>query len=1391
MFVFCVKRLFLDVNKTAVLLLFVLLFNLIHLNGADYQFRKAMSSNRLSHSSVQCLAKDSAGFIWIGTKDGLNRYDGYQFLAYKYDPDNNNSISNNEISCLAVQGDSILWVGTRGGGINRLGLKDGRIQRFAHHNYNGFVSDISIDYHGVVWAATPIGLLKYDVQANDFTNVTKGAVFRTQTNDSYIPGEPATVVDNILAMGNDRLMVATGGGIFSFDTKTSVFHEISPDLRYLSITSNIVEDKGGNIWIANYDGLLKLSKESQGAFYHIDRYSSKLKNPFHIQSDRVDDATVDKNGKLWFVVEGVGLAMMDGDHIVYVNSDKVAGSSLINRFLYDDRGVLWVGFDDSGLYYVDLSINPFKKLNIATDPSFGSELKKVKTLAQRNNHLFIGTSTGGVESYKVVDDDIGLHKSFHLAFDNQNLNKVIKALWVDDQNDIWVGTSLNSIIQYCSDGRVKYYKTNGYVFSLFEDDRKHLWYGTWGGGFGYIDRSTGQQQVYSNTPQELLGLSNDVVLSIKTTSYGFLLVGTKGGGLNVAPIQGVMERKSTFKSFKHDPESEFSIAHNDIYQIIETNLGDIWLGTGRGLVKVIPAPGQTLQQSLESGQVRFAGITGDDGLPGGIVSSLCEDHNGRLWMATSQGLCCYTEKDSSIVEFVPEGRESDYCYEGSSLIFHASSHRVFYGGLNGVVYFNPDSVFHKGVAFPVVFTDFSILNQKIVTGEKYNGRVILPNTIAFTREIKLKHHEKIISFEFASLKRMPKDKVRYKYRLLGFSQDWIQVNDLERKITFTNLEAGHYTLQVMANNDDGSWPAEATEMDIVVSPPFWFTAWAYAGYALVLILLLLAFRKYSLIRLKEKNKLHILELEHRKEVEISEAKIRFFTNVSHEIRTPLTLIYEPLKQLTSLSDLPDSAKELSGMVMRNMKRLLNQVNRLLEMRKMNEGEYVLQYSKVPIEQLLTRIMYEFEVALKIKNIDVKYNIPCEKELYADRQLLDTIIYNLVSNAIKFLPKENGVIEFDVVTSEEDASVKEGDIRLSISDNGPGIPDDEVGRVFDYFYQTKGVEKSNVGGSGIGLAIVKEYVDYHGGEVSVVNLPQGGCRFSITLPMTPGSLNETSKEDGFDTEKIVPIISAPDDDSMDGSNGDALTMVIVEDDVDLAVYLKRIFKTQFKVVHYTDGQSALENIPEIMPDIVVTDLMMPNLNGMELTHKLKSDQETSHIPIVMLTAKSEDESKVQGLRHGADSYLVKPFSTEVLVAQVGAIVKSRQAFKERFSKNLVLEPKETVIVPAEEKFIKKILELTEARLDDSTFEVTDIVDQMGMSHSLLLRKFKAVTGMSLVEFIRSMRIKKAIQLFKQDKYTVAEVAYQVGFSDPKYFSKCFTNQVGVRPSEFIKEHHPSS
>ncbi len=1360
----------------------------------NYTISEVVSSNKLNHQSVQCIEKDSTGFLWIGTKDGLNRYDGYKYVSYKYDPQNKNSISSNEVSCLAVQGDSVLWIGTRGGGVNKLGLKDGIINRYSYESYNGFIRGISVDKNGSVWVGTSVGLLKYDIIKDDFVNVTEGAVYRRVTNESYIPTELNKGVQTIYPYTNNSLIVGADGGLYQFHIKSGDFRELSSELTYnLSVTSNITEDKEGNLWVANYGGLIKLQPEKNKNSFLVTKYNSGNDKPYYIKANRVDDVVVDKNSNVWFTVEGVGLAVLQGERIFYfedlIPEETTEELNIINDLLYDEHGQLWIGSDSQGLHALGLSESHFNILKTASKGSL-EKISQARSIAGRNDKLYVGTLSGKIEQFKIEDQQLIYQKTIDLKYEGQDWKNIVKALLIDSRDNIWAGSSVNSLIKYQPDKNFKYFTTDGYVFTIMEDNHRNIWYGTWGHGFGYVSASSGNIEMYAGSKRDMLGLSNNIVLSMAETSSGYLLIGTKGGGLNVALSDNVIKRSGKFHVYRHKPDVANSIAHNDIFKVVETKKGDIWLGTGRGLVKIVPSEGESLEESLSKGSLKFIEITEKDGLPGGIVNSINEDINGDLWLGTSRGICRYSEKDNVIIDFYPEGDDINSSYENNAVYYDFKSNYMFLGGINGVVYYNPDSIIPKKENLPVYLTDFTILNEKVLPGREYNGRVILEKDIAYTKSINLKHKEKLFSIEFSSLlNKSVNNKTRYKYRLLGFNDNWIEVSDQERKITFSNLRAGSYDLQIRASNRDGTWSDKTTLLEVDIQPPLWLTPWAYALYLIVLLLMLLAYRKYSLIRIKEKNQLHIQELEHRKEVEISDAKIRFFTNVSHEIRTPLTLIYEPLKQLHGNKDLSDEPKELAGMVMRNMKRLLNQVNRLLELRKMDDGEYVIKYSDIQAKRLLTRIMYEFEVAVKSKNITVKYNIPDNIHFKADRQLLDTVIYNLISNAIKFLPQEAGLLELEVATNKEDSVVEEGNIRISVADNGPGIEGDEINKVFDYFYQTKGVVQSDIGGTGIGLAIVKEYIDYHKGTVSVKNLERGGCQFDILLPANIE--NKETESDVITKETSTETIISSNSYSgylNDITNGVTLSMVIVEDDIDLANYLKGVFKIRFKVTHFPDGMSALDSIAEIMPDIVITDLMMPKLNGMELTEKLRQNQETSHIPIVMLTAKSEDESRIKGLKYGADSYLIKPFNTEVLVAQVGAIIKSRKLFKERFSKDLVLEPTESVIVPAEEKFIKKIMELTESRLDDHTFEVPDIVNEMGMSHSLLLRKFKAITGMSLVEFIRSMRIKKAEQLFKQDKFTVAEVAYQVGFSDPKYFSKCFANQVGERPSVYIKKHH---
>ncbi|MCW3785828.1 hybrid sensor histidine kinase/response regulator transcription factor [Plebeiibacterium sediminum] len=1377
-----------------VFLLMGVLFFALNLFAIDYKIKNVESTNRLSHLSVQCIAKDSTGFLWVGTKDGLNRFDGYQYISYKYDPENKNSVSNNEISCLEVQRDSFLWIGTRGGGINRLGLKNGSFKRYPYDTFDGFVRDISIDKNQDVWAATSVGLLKYNKQKDQFINVTEGAVFRKFNNEPFIPRDRNISAQNIFALNEKKLIVGSSTGVFVFDIEKGDFKVISPGLRWVSITKAITKDNAGNIWLANYDGLIKLIAQSDSDSYEETIYSARVDEPFHLRSNRIDDVIIDQKNNVWFIEEGSGLARLEGDKIIYyndlLNQEELNTVNIINDLYYDDDGLLWIGTEGSELCTINLSTNPFRFVTTKNEKNRLVKFEKIKAVFSKRDQLLLGTLNGSIYQYNLNNNDLNFNRKLEVEFDGQKLDKLIETLLLDKQDNIWLGTSLTSLICCRANGEFNDYEVGGYVFSLMEDHYSNIWFGTWRGGMGYVNTSTNEITKYMGTSKEMLGLSNNVVLSLHETSNGYLLVGTKGGGLNIAPLDQVISKQGSFDVYTHVPGKENSLSHNDIYKIFESKNGEIWLGTGRGLAKLIPAKGSTLEKSLKNGTISFKEITEKDGLPGGIVYTISEDKNGFLWLGTNRGLCRYSREDGNVIEFIPDDLDVVQSYDESAQYNGINSQRLFFGGLNGLVYFNPDSVIHDLKNLPVYFTNLSVLNNKIVPGYKYDGRVILNNEITYSKSIKLKHNEKLFSIEFSSLNtNYLKDKTKYKYRLIGFNDQWIEILGQDRSVTFTNLQSGDYRLQVKASNSDGSWSEKTAELKIVVQPPFWLTPWAYALYLCFILFLLLAFRRYSLIRLKEKNQLQIQELEHRKEVEISEAKIRFFTNVSHEIRTPLTLINEPLRQLASIEELPAEAKDLSGVIMRNMRRLLNQVNRLLELRKMDDGLYTLKHSKISIKELLTKVMYEFELAVKSKNIKVVYNIPEGIYIKADWQLLETVIYNLISNAIKFLPQEGGLLELECETNIVNPKNNENQIRISVADNGPGIPQSEIDHVFDCFYQAKSVEESNIGGTGIGLAIVKEYVELHKGSVTIKNLERGGCRFDIILPFKDFVGDTVEEQIEFEQSGKIKLSKGSYSDFFKEITGGSYhKMVIVEDDIELATYLAEIFKVHFSITHFPDGLSALDNISEIMPDIVITDLMMPQLNGMQLTEKLKENQETSHIPIVMLTAKSEDESKIKGLKFGADSYITKPFNTEVLVAQITSIIKSRNLFKEHFSKNLNLEPAESEVVSAEDKFIKKIMELTEARLEDPTFEVPDIVDEIGMSHSLVLRKFKAITGMSLVEFVRSMRIKKAVQLFKQEKLTVSEVAYRVGFSDPKYFSKCFTTEVGERPSDFIKKHH---
>lgn len=518
--------------------------------------------------------------------------------------------------------------------------------------------------------------------------------------------------------------------------------------------------------------------------------------------------------------------------------------------------------------------------------------------------------------------------------------------------------------------------------------------------------------------------------------------------------------------------------------------------------------------------------------------------------------------------------------------------------------------------------------------------------------------------------------------------------------------------------------------------------------------------------------------------------MRFFTNISHEIRTPLTLIHAPLHEMLSREDLPGDIKEWVVMMNRNMKRLLNQVNQLLELRKLENGQYKVVYSDFSLEELIRSTLLEFDAVIRSKRISVTLSGQTGTFIRADQQLIGTVIYNLLSNALKFSPI-NGELMLEVACQdggEEDTRR----INIKVSDSGPGIPEEDLNRVFDRFFQSKSGATSHLGGSGLGLSIVKEFTEMHGGTVRVFNLPEKGCCFEVALPV------KTRVNELLAAPRCLKSFTTPQPENFQ-LNGNVVLpkrekepkrprLYVVEDDVDLSNYLKNAFQETHEVSLFFDGQDALDAVHENEPDILLCDVMLPGLSGVELTSRLKGDPETSHVPVILMTSRVEEENVVGGYRVGADSYIAKPFSINVLQAQVDSVLQSREAFRKRFSQQMKLEPTQEIITPLDERFLKKLMDIVDANISNPSFDVSNLVDEMHMSHSIILKKVKLLTGMSPVEFIRSMRIKRAAQVFRQTRIPVAEVAFMVGFSDAKYFSKCFSREYGMKPTEFIREQH---
>lgn len=1389
----------------------------------DVRFDVVSTAQGLSQSCVYNLAQDKQGFIWVGTRDGLNRFDGYDFISFKNNPQDTNSLSNNEITKIFVNSHGNLWIGTRGGGLNHYNQTKNRFTRYANLNYENIVRDIFESEDGTLWVGSSEGLLKAE-KGNEnerrvFTNVSNGAVYTN--NKHVIPRVKLNKsVISISSLSKNILFIGTEQGAYLYDKTKNLFDKVNLGASDNTIVTSSLIEKNGTIWVGTFNGLVKLYPEKtvENA-YSPEFFNIWQKGTHHLLSDRIEAIRYDCFGNVWVGSHGGGLIRFAKDDKIttYVNDPldgQSLGDNIVNSLLMDNTGVLWIGTESQGCNKLDLYRKKFIHIHNIPNNSNSLSVNSITAMASSGNDVvWVGSAVKGLDKLTYHPD--GTYKVEHfkdIPINTQFAVSEVISLLEDRNGALWIGTGSNTFTRYRKDDGFKSFPMNGYVFSIHCDRQNGLWLGTWGQGLAKFDRETGAVRRFTNIPGSANSLSSDKVLSIFDDAKGNLWVGTKAGGISISSLADLEHGKNNFKSFKHKETDVKSIVHNDVYCIMQDSKGNIWLGTGGGLCKVVWPDSGNSAQNNNFDAIHFESYLEKDGLPNNVIYGILEDSQGNLWLSTNNGLSMFNPGKRQFKNYgINDGLQANEFR--SNAFAKDNKGNMFFGGVNGLTVFNPDNIKDNPCLANAVITRFKVFSAAVKPGMIVNGQAILENDIAQTKHIELTYKVKEITFEFSALHYANPQRIKYAYRLLGFNDKWQTVEGSARTVTYTNLGDGKYTFQVKATNNDGKWNETPVELTIKMLPPLWRKPWFYFIYVVIILLLLYGFQKYSLIAVKEKNRLAIERLEHKKQLELSQAKMRFFTNVSHEIRTPLTLISDPLNQVIRNGNIDEGSKKSLNLMANNVSRLLHMVNQLLQLQNIDLGSVKLKVATVEFAPFIKGIADHFVQSALRKNITFSVNNELgDKSLCIDKEKLGTVFYNLLSNAFKFTP-EHGTISVNIYSYRKNTkfSFKNLDswllekkqtsnwVAVEIADNGTGIPQKELKNIFHRFYQVNDSDAEHHAGSGIGLALVKDYVGLHRGQVKVTSKPGHGSIFTVYLRTGNHHLRHKHYVVDDETDKAIEAtLSTHVQDVKTSVSEPALavniaqnvtlpSLLIIEDDIDLAGYMASYLAKYYTVELVHDGKSGLQRVQSQLPDLVISDVMLPEMNGLQLCQHLKTDIETSHIPVILLTARVSDENIREGYDCGADVYVAKPFNIDILAKQVHALLESRATWRKKFSQQLVLMPTDVTISSTDEQFLKKLVDVTDVHLSDSEFDVTRLVDAMNMSHAVILRKVKALTDMSLVDFIKNQRLKKAALILQKGKISIADVGYMVGFSDPKYFSKCFIKEFGKTPTGYCQEY----
>ena len=1454
------------------LLLGVSVPGLVHAQPKRVVFEHLTSADGLPENSVMAMLQDTLGFLWLGTENGLVRYDGIDMTVYLPDAGDPHSIGGRTIRALYEDRRGDLWAGTFRGGLSRYDRAAARFVTYRHdpNDPNSLpphsVRFIHEDQRGQFWLITrqvpgPFSYL------NRFDPAT-GAVTRYRHDPNDAGSLSHDVVSEHVRNGNvgifafleDRngaIWVGTpGGGLNRYDPATDAFAHFrhdpaDPKSLGDDRVASVFEDRAGRLWVGTLGGGLNLMDRTTGTFTRYRHDPAGANSLSHAAAAVFFE---DRAGGLWVTTAG-GLDRFDpqtGRFTPYPLDAAALGLPPYNLFVpihEEEGGVLWVlaylsrardlhrNGQEDGLFRLDPATDTYTAY--PRDPKDPNSLRGrmvAAHLLDRSGVFWIGSWTGGLNK---VDP---FARRFTQYAPDPYAPSSLGDTWVwsiyeapTEPGVLWIGTATGLDRLDRATGRFTHYRP-GYpdvlypdnIFALHEDRAGRFWVGTRLSGLGLMDRRTGQITRYiqnrdnPDDPNQLGGRFAHVIFEDRA---GQLWFGTEG-------LDRYDPKTGIFTHFRHDPNDATSLSHNGVEVLYEDRTGTLWVGSGNGGLSRFNPETETFTtyRDRQNGPVSVHALHEDtagrfwvgdrstglhlfdretgtsttytvaDGLPDNAVFGIVEDAQGYLWITTRSGLARFDPATRAVRTFgVP----------ASGCAFKSASGEIFLCSREGFFAFHPDQIRDNPHPPQVALTGLRLFNEPVGFGPDS----LLETHVSIAEQITLRHDQNDLTFDYVGLHFNKPVQNTYKYRLEGYEAEWREVG-AQRTAIYPNLPHGDYTFRVAAANSDGVWNEEGASIRVTINPPWWRTTWAYLLYGLLFLGGVFAVDRVQRRRLirQEREKARIREAqlqaeaaEEKAEVlaELDQMKTRFFVNVSHEFRTPLTLILGPLHDALdgAFGDLDESLRPHLSLMQRNGARLLRLINQLLDLSKLEAGSMTLRVRRGNLVSFLRRLVATFASRAERQHIDLQFDAEQGTiDLYFEPDKLEKVVTNLLSNAFKFTP-EGGTIRVEVARRAGEAGSY---VEVVIGDTGRGIPADELSYIFDRFtsvnlrfHQIDSSSTREHEGTGIGLALVKELVTLHGGTVQVESEEGVGTTFIVRLPQGTDHLAdaeildevvmEAEALDVVGLEASLQAVEAVMEAGTETPPPDAPTILIVEDNADVRAYLKSHLAGRYRIEEAADGVEGLEMTRAMQPALVISDVMMPRMDGYELCRLLKTDDALNHIPVVLLTAKADEESKVEGLETGADDYLYKPFSATELLVRVENLIEIRLRLRQRFSRDVVaVAPSEIEITSADEAFLEKVQAVVEAHLGDGNFGVDWLAGEVAMSKRQLQRKMQALTGLTAAGYIRSMRLQRAAQLLAQGGGTVAEVAYAVGFQKVPHFSKLFRQVFGVIPSKYPVE-----